>query len=124
MRLSARLPAAALALAIAAAPSPTLAHAVVLESTPAPDATVPAGNIDCRLKFNGRIDAARSRLSLIGPDGKARALPQMAENAVDRLSARAEGLTPGRWRIQWQVLAADGHVTRGEIPFSVAPARP
>ncbi len=124
MRLPARLSAGALAAAIAAVPFPAFAHAIVVESTPAADATVAGPALDLRLRFNGRIDARRSRLSLIGPDGRTRALPQMPEQAVDRLSAHAEGLIPGRWRILWQVLAADGHVTRGEIPFTVAPARP
>ena len=25
----------------------------------------------------------------------------------------------GRWRLRWQVLALDGHITRGDIPFEV-----
>jgi methionine-rich copper-binding protein CopC len=35
--------------------------------------------------------------------------------------AHAEGLTPGDWSLAWQALSIDGHITRGEIPFRVAP---
>jgi copper resistance protein C len=35
------------------------------------------------------------------------------------LTSQAKGLPPGEYRLRWQVLASDGHLTRGEIPFSV-----
>jgi methionine-rich copper-binding protein CopC len=28
-------------------------------------------------------------------------------------------LKPGAYKLQWQVLAPDGHITRGVVPFSV-----
>jgi methionine-rich copper-binding protein CopC len=28
-------------------------------------------------------------------------------------------LAAGAYRLRWQVLASDGHITRGEIPFTV-----
>ncbi|MCC7275503.1 MAG: copper resistance protein CopC [Alphaproteobacteria bacterium] len=98
------------------------AHAVVLESTPAAGATVAGPDVAIALRFNGRIDAARSRVALAGPDGKVRGVPAERPAGVDRLAARATGLVPGAYRIEWQVLAADGHVTRGVIPFIVTAA--
>jgi hypothetical protein len=38
---------------------------------------------------------------------------------ADILASQAQGLIPGEYRIRWQVLASDGHITRGEIPFKV-----
>jgi methionine-rich copper-binding protein CopC len=35
------------------------------------------------------------------------------------LSGKADGLTAGTYKLQWQVLAADGHITRGEFTFNV-----
>ncbi|TAI60323.1 copper resistance protein CopC, partial [Bradyrhizobium sp. Leo170] len=35
------------------------------------------------------------------------------------LDAEAKGLSPGAWRLRWQVLSVDGHITRGDIPFTV-----
>jgi methionine-rich copper-binding protein CopC len=28
-------------------------------------------------------------------------------------------LTPGTYVLRWQVLAIDGHITRGDVPFTV-----
>jgi hypothetical protein len=28
-------------------------------------------------------------------------------------------LTPGVYVLRWQVLAIDGHITRGDVPFTV-----
>jgi len=32
-----------------------------------------------------------------------------------------ERLAPGAYKVIWRVLSADGHVTRGEFAFEVAP---
>lgn len=48
-----------------------------------------------------------------------------APSALDPLSspatleARITGLGAGEYKLHWQVLAADGHITRGEISFLV-----
>jgi len=72
------------------------------------------------LRFNVRIDAARSRLTLIDADGASQTLEIERQEGPDTLSAEAKGLRPGTYRLRWQVLASDGHITRGEIPFTVA----
>jgi methionine-rich copper-binding protein CopC len=97
---------------------PAAAHAILLRSVPADGATVSAGPADLLLNFNSRIDAARSRLVLTGPDGVARTLP-IAAPAADQLGAHAT-LGAGAWVLRWQVLAIDGHITRGEVRFTVA----
>ena len=38
---------------------------------------------------------------------------------ADTLASQAQDLRPGEYRIRWQVLASDGHITRGDIPFVV-----
>ena len=48
-----------------AAWSPAQAHAVLVDSQPAAAATVPAGMVALRLRYNSRIDRARSRISLL-----------------------------------------------------------
>ncbi len=75
-----------------------------------------------QLRFNVRIDAQRSRLTLIRPDGSSQPLELIKQTAADTLAASANGLAAGDYRLRWQVLASDGHITRGEIPFSVAPS--
>jgi methionine-rich copper-binding protein CopC len=107
------------ALAVSFAVSPAHAHAVLLESTPALKSSVTGPNVPIKLRFNVRIDALRSRLTLIHPDGSAQALEISKQTPADTLSAEATGLAAGAYRLRWQVLASDGHITRGEIPFTV-----
>lgn len=38
----------------------------------------------------------------------------------DSLSATVPQLSPGNYKLHWQVLANDGHITQGDIPFRVA----
>lgn len=94
------------------------AHAVIIESTPAVDAVV-AADSDVTLHFNSRIDHQRSRLTVIAADGTASALPIVADSAPDVVAAKLSGLGAGQYRLRWQVLAIDGHLTRGDIRFSV-----
>jgi hypothetical protein len=101
--------------------APAFAHAVLLESSPALKSSVTGPDVPLRLRFNVRIDMARSRLTLVRPDGSSQALEINKQAPPDTLSAHATGLMPGAYRLRWQVLAADGHITRGEIPFTVTP---
>jgi copper resistance protein C len=95
------------------------AHAVLLESNPALKSTVSGPDVPVKLRFNVRIDASRSRLTLVAPDGSMQTLEISQTASPDTLSAEAKGLAPGDYRLRWQVLASDGHITRGEIPFTV-----
>jgi hypothetical protein len=99
--------------------SPAIGHAVLLESSPALKGSVTGPDVPLKLRFNVRIDIARSRLTLVHPDGSSQALEVNKQAPPDTLSTLASGLTPGEYRLRWQVLAADGHITRGEIPFTV-----
>jgi copper resistance protein C len=96
------------------------AHAVLLESHPALNSTVIGPNLPLMLRFNVRIDVVRSRLTLIRPDGSSQTLELDRHGPADTISSQAKGLLPGAYRLRWQVLASDGHITRGEIPFTVA----
>jgi methionine-rich copper-binding protein CopC len=96
-----------------------LAHAIVIEESPAPNSVVKGPNVPLRLRFNVRIDAARSRLLLFMPDGSTRELKVKPQSAPDVLTADAEDLALGAYKLHWIVLAADGHITQGDILFSV-----
>ncbi len=95
------------------------AHAILLESDPPLHGKVPGPDVPIKLRFNVRIDANRSRLMLVRPDGSAQPLPISKLSPADTLSAQANSLAPGAYRLRWQVLASDGHITRGEILFTV-----
>ena len=76
-------------------------------------------DVPLNLRFNVRIDGGRSRLHLVAPDGTVTTLAIDKQDKPDRLQTRASGLKPGAYQLQWQVLASDGHMSRGVIPFTV-----
>jgi len=104
----------------ALAPAVAMAHAIVIKSDPAVDATVAGASVPIALRFNSRIDQERSRVTLYGPDGKSATLPLAPSTSPDLLTGTASGLAPGDYRLHWQVLSVDGHITRGDIPFKVS----
>ena len=95
------------------------AHAILKSSSPAIGATVAGPNLELTLTFNVRIDAARSKLHLLKPDASTIELPLVKHASADTLGSKLTGLKPGAYTIRWQVLAPDGHISRGEIPFTV-----
>ena len=99
------------------APHAAFAHAILVQSDPADRSTIPAGQHDLVLRYNSRIDRARSRLTLQGTNAQM-PLSLKQDSSADTLSAPAE-LTPGNYVIHWQVLAVDGHMTRGDVRFTV-----
>ncbi len=99
-------------------PALAQAHAILIDGTPVAGATLPAGPLDIRLRYNSRIDAGRSRLTLTDPAGVAHVLDQSPPDAPNLLEAKTP-LSAGSWTLRWQVLAVDGHITRGDIPFTV-----
>lgn len=97
--------------------APAQAHAILLDSQPAPRATVPPGRATISLKFNSKVDHARSRIALRA-NGAETALPIDPASAADSMATMAT-LSPGDYVVRWQVLAVDGHITRGDVPFTV-----
>jgi methionine-rich copper-binding protein CopC len=94
-------------------------HAILKESSPAANGTVTGPDLFVTLKYNVRVDATRSKVQLSCPDHSVIELPLSKQISPDTLSSKATGLKPGSYKLQWQVLAPDGHITRGVVPFSV-----
>lgn len=108
----------ALGAAALAAPGRAAAHAILVDSDPPALGRVAAGHIGFRLRFNSRIDRGRSRLVLLRPDKSESVLAIGADSTESELRTEAT-LAAGAYTIRWQVLAIDGHITRGDLPFSV-----
>ena len=98
---------------------PASAHAIILSSEPPAGGTVRGTDVSMRLHFNSRIDRQRSKLLVISTDGKETQVPIDDGSTEDTLIGRAHVMAPGQYRLRWQVLSADGHITRGDILFSV-----
>lgn len=107
------------ALLYVAIPVKVFAHAVLLESRPGPGAVIKGPVLSVWLRFNVRVDGGRSRCTLILPDGNSKALSLDPQSKPDVLTTNAKQLSAGNYRLQWQVLAADGHITRGELKLNV-----
>jgi hypothetical protein len=99
-------------------PRIALAHAVLVSSTPAANAVLHADNTAVELRFNSRVDGQRSRLTLVLPGGQTQPLSLEKQTAATTLNSHLT-LKPGSYVIRWQALSTDGHITRGEIPFTV-----
>ena len=95
------------------------AHAILMESTPKLHATVAGPDVPIRLRFNVRVDGSRSRLHLLAPDGSLHTLPLAKQSTPDVLQSQATGLKPGAYKLKWSVLASDGHMSSGEVSFTV-----
>ncbi len=96
------------------------AHAILVDSTPKANSTFKGTELAVDLRYNVRVDGTRSKLVLVGPNGVATTLVIAKQSSPDHLQTRATGLMPGAYKIQWYVLASDGHMTHGEIPFTVS----
>jgi methionine-rich copper-binding protein CopC len=94
-------------------------HAILKASSPASGGSVTRSEVPVKLTFNVRVDAARSKLQLLMPDASTVDLPIVEAPTPDTLVSKLTGLKPGVYTIRWQVLAPDGHISRGEIPFTV-----
>jgi hypothetical protein len=98
---------------------PADGHAILLSATPNVSQVMKGPDVPVTLRFNARIDAKRSRMILVTPAGAQQTLPVNESSQPDLLSSEAKGLMPGSYILRWQVLASDGHITRGEVPFVV-----
>jgi methionine-rich copper-binding protein CopC len=108
----------ALPAALALAPRAAQAHAILVSSSPAQDAQVPVGRMAVVLTYNSRIDRARSRLTLFDAADHPTVLAIQPDDSPAVLRAEATVAAAGAWRLRWQVLAVDGHITRGDVSFT------
>ena len=106
-------------LLVAILPLKLYAHAVLMESKPKMGATVKGPDLPVWLRFNVRVDGNRSRCTLVLPDGNTKPLPLDPQSKPDILTGKTTGLVAGKYKLQWQVLAEDGHISRGELIFNL-----
>ena len=98
------------------------AHAILMDSTPRVNSTVQGPDLDITLRYNVRVDGSRSRVMLVAEDGTSTPLTlakQAKQAKPGVLQMHASGLKAGAYKLQWNVLASDGHMSKGEVPFTV-----
>ena len=102
-------------------PTAARAHAIILESTPASGSTGPAPK-RLVLRFNSRLEKTLCSVQLVGPGQRSIALLRLEPDVPPDTLAYPlpPALPPGAYQARWKVMAADGHVTEGVVPFTVA----
>ncbi len=100
-------------------PQAALAHSILVSSQPEVNGTVSGPEVSVLLKYSSRVDLAHSTLTLLDPDGKVEKVAIDGEPEPGSLTAKLKGLVKGAYVLRWQVLATDGHITRGKVPFQV-----
>jgi len=109
-----------------ASPRAASSHAIVLESSPAPDEVLASAPSLVTLRFNSRIEKRFTRVTLALADQPpvTMALPPADADATpDRLTIPLQALGPGVYVLRYRVLAVDGHITEGALRFTVGAGR-
>src|SRR5437773_2447474 len=112
-----RIAVAVIAISIALIPHAASAHALLLQSDPAPGSLVQAAPAAISLVFSEQVTPAGAGIKVFSPSGS-----QVAGRVVDAgavLSASLASAEVGTYVVSWQVLAADTHPSRGAFAFSV-----
>src|SRR5881392_2912736 len=97
---------------------PALAHAALVRAEPAPDAVLDHAPIEIRTWFSSPLIAG-SRLKVFDSQFRAAAIgPTVIDSADPTLMhAPIEALQPGRYTVNWEATADDGHVSLGSYEF-------
>jgi copper transport protein len=108
----------ALAIGIAALPRLAMAHAVLLETSPAAGSDVAVAPTEIVLLFNEPMRVIG--VTVMAADGTDMT-PSVSANAVDgRLVLPLPQLLPdGRYLVNWRIGSLDGHVLSGSFAFAV-----
>ena len=103
---------------------PAFAHAHLTASTPAANANVPSGPNELDLTFSEGVNLKFTGVKVTGPHnetvstGAASLRAGGSTTLVVPISAR---LAAGTYKVDWHVLARDGHKTNGVYTFTVSP---
>ncbi len=104
---------------LAGFPSVVGAHAYLQHSTPLQDAELKESPAEIRLQFTEAIDPQLSRITL--EDAKGNPIGGQLSGGDGRsLIYTIPKLQNGVYKVKWQVLSVDTHVTEGSFRFSVA----
>lgn len=104
------------------ATSPVWAHAHLVSSIPAANATVTVAPKTITLTFNEKVMPTFSKFGLAMPDhgGMAVAVKtKVSKNKKSIVGTVTAPLIKGAYKVTWTAATADGHKMTGEIPFTV-----
>ncbi len=97
-----------------------LAHAKLVSAKPAESKTATPPPTELQLKFSEAIELDFAQVKVTGADGKPVKTGPPALDPSDKATLvvrLAVPLTDGKYMVSWQVVAADGHKTKGSYSF-------
>jgi len=107
-------------------PNTVLGHALLVDSTPRQNEELVTPPKEIVLQFNARIEKKVTQATLLeGKDHKIKLppIPEDKQGPPERLVVPLPKLGPGSYRLEYRVLAADGHTTPGLVRFKVSAPR-
>lgn len=109
------------ALVIVAWPGSASAHAVLLESSPAPSSVLQQSPSGISLDFNEDIESALLSIRLFDADQSEVSIGDAGRDPADSSIARAAvpRLDDGVYVVVWRAVSGDGHPVSGAFPFQV-----
>ena len=118
MNCSKKIASAAL---LASAPYLAWAHATIVTSEPAKNATLTASPPAIVLAFNEPVEPAFSSIKLINEHGKAVATEKAVVDPARKKVLRSvlPVLTNGKYTVKYRTMGRDGHKRAGEYQFTV-----
>jgi hypothetical protein len=113
--------AAALCMAVFALPSGALAHAFLDHAEPKVGAEIGKTPTEIKLWFTQDVEASFSKIEVTGPDGKQidKKDSHLDANSKSILIVSVPALAPGVYKVQWHIVSADTHHTKGDFKFTV-----
>jgi methionine-rich copper-binding protein CopC len=108
----------------AAVANPALAHAHLVNETPAADSVAARAPSSLTLKFSEAIELNFTGIVLTGPDKKPVATSAASLDPTDDstlIVPLSATLASGKYSVEWHALARDGHRTKGAYSFTIAP---
>ena len=119
MRYFDPIPIAAIVAAVTLAAGPAAAHARLVSSTPAANATV-APTRAVSLTFSERSVPAFSSFDVVNAAGeKVEIRVSASEDGKTLTGTLPRPLTAGTYRVDWRIASSDGHRMTGSYAFSV-----
>ena len=91
------------------------------ELRPAAGTIIHGHHAEYFIRFDGPVDHAASRVQITQSGHVVQTLHPRLDSAVDVLFASGETPSPGRYMLHWEARSMDGDVSKGDIPFDVAP---
>jgi methionine-rich copper-binding protein CopC len=87
---------------------------------PADGAVLRESPREIRIQFTEGIELEFSRIDVKNAAGEKMNAGNLRRIADDTVTVAVKALGPGTYRIEWQVLSVDTHVTEGVLRFTVS----